>query len=68
MDALRLKELKNMTESEAARIFAQLDVPHPYPLRPSSGLVEQQYWFKLLRVKQATAAEAASERNSASSH
>jgi hypothetical protein len=67
MEALRLEELRRMTEDDAAKIFALLDPPHPYPLRQSSGLVQQQYWFKLQREQQDPIAEAAGERSSGSS-
>lgn len=45
---MRLEELRSMTEADSARIFAQLDPPRPYALRPSSGLVEQQRLFAKL--------------------
>ena len=48
LEQLRQEELRAMTETEAARVFAQLDPPQPYELRPSSGLVEQQRWFERL--------------------
>ena len=51
LDALQRQELRQMTERESARIFSQLDPPRPYELRPSSGLVEQQRWFRLFREK-----------------
>jgi hypothetical protein len=46
---MKRQSLRQMTEADAARIFAQLDPPRPYTLRESSGLVEQQRWFRLLR-------------------
>lgn len=49
LDHLRRQAIREMTESESAKIFAQLDPPRPYQLRPSSGLIEQQRWFRLLR-------------------
>ena len=50
MNAERLRELRQLTEREAARRFARsLQLPGPYPLRPSSGLVEQQRVFSRLR-------------------
>ncbi len=49
IDQLKADQLRGMTEADAARIFAQLDPPRPYALRPSSGLVEQQRLFALLR-------------------
>jgi hypothetical protein len=52
LEELKLEELRQMTESDAARIFAMLDPPRPYALRPSSGLVEQQRWFMLARTRQ----------------
>ena len=54
LEEMRLEELSQMTESDAARIFEQLDPPRPYELRPSSGLIEQQRWFRLLFDKQRT--------------
>lgn len=51
LEELRQQQLRNMTEAEAARIFSQLDPPRPYRLRPSSGLVEQQRWFRMLKEK-----------------
>ena len=50
LEELRRQELRAMTEADAARIFAQLDPARPYELRPTSGLVEQQRWFGLLRA------------------
>ncbi len=49
LEELHRQELRNMTEADAARIFALLDPPRPYELRPTSGLVEQQRWFRLFR-------------------
>jgi len=49
LDLLNLQALRAMTEADAARMFARLDPPRPYLLRPSSGLVEQQRLFALLR-------------------
>ena len=49
LDQMKRQSLRQMTEADAARIFAQLDPPRPYTLRESSGLVEQQRWFRLLR-------------------
>jgi hypothetical protein len=48
LEQLKLRSLREMTEADSARIFAQLDPPRPYVLRTTSGLVEQQYWFQLL--------------------
>lgn len=46
----RLRELRSLSELEAARRFARLlSRPLPYPLRASSGLVEQQRIFDCLR-------------------
>ena len=58
LEQLRREELENLTESQAASIFAQLDPPRPYELRPSSGLVEQQRWFQLFREKMEPASPA----------
>ena len=52
LEELRIERLRQMTEAESARIFSMLDPPRPYTLRPSSGLVEQQRWFRLLRERQ----------------
>ncbi len=48
LDEMRRQELSAMTEADAARIFDQLDPVRPYELRPTSGLVEQQRWFRKL--------------------
>ena len=46
----RLRDLRQLSEVEAARRFAKLlCAPPPYPLRESSGLVEQQRIFARLR-------------------
>jgi hypothetical protein len=45
--AIRLQELREMTEAESAIVFAKLEPCRPYPLRPTSGLVEQQRLFRL---------------------
>lgn len=46
----RLRALRRLSEVEAARQFATLlSPPPPYPLRPGSGLVEQQRIFSRLR-------------------
>ena len=43
LEAERLQRLRNLSELDAARQFAQLlQTLGPYPLRPTSGLVEQQ--------------------------
>lgn len=50
MNAERLRELRRLTESEAAQRFARLlSRSSGYPLRPGSGLVEQQRIFARLR-------------------
>ena len=54
LEELRIQELIGLTEADAAQIFAQLDPCRPYELRPSSGLVEQQRWFRLLMQKTAS--------------
>lgn len=51
LESLRRQQMRELTEADAARLFAMLDPPRPYQLRPSSGLVEQQRWFALLRKK-----------------
>jgi hypothetical protein len=50
---MRVEELRRMTEADAARVFAQLDPPRPYAVRPSSGLVDQQRLFGRLHPKRA---------------
>lgn len=48
--SLRVRELRQLSESESARRFARLLCPPaPYPLRKTSGLVEQQRVFARLR-------------------
>jgi len=50
LDARRLPSLRALTEREAAKKFATLlRLEGTYPLRPSSGLVEQQRVFDRLR-------------------
>lgn len=50
LDRERLRDLRQLSEVEAARRFADLlCVPPPYPLREGSGLVEQQRIFARLR-------------------
>lgn len=50
LDARRLSGLRALTEREAAERFATLlRLEGTYPLRPSSGLVEQQRVFDRLR-------------------
>lgn len=51
LEAERLKRLRGLSEQDAARQFAQmLQICSPYPLRPSSGLVEQQRLLARLRT------------------
>ncbi len=47
LSAMRRQELCEMTEAESAAVFAKLEPCRPYPLRPTSGLVEQQRLFRL---------------------
>ena len=50
LDTERVRRLRSLTEQDAARLFAQLLQIHgPYPLRPTSGLVEQQRLLARLR-------------------
>ncbi len=50
LEAERLQRLRGLSEQDAARQFAQLlQIRSPYPLRPSSGLVEQQRLLARLR-------------------
>lgn len=50
LDAQRLGDLRALSEFDAAQRFARLlSLPLPYPLRPDSGLVEQQRIFARLR-------------------
>lgn len=50
LEAERLRELRAMSERESAQRFARLlRIDPPYPLRPSSGLVEQQRILARLR-------------------
>lgn len=58
LELLRSETLRALTQRDAARIFALLDPPRPYELRSSSGLVEQQRWFDLLRRRAASAGAA----------
>lgn len=49
--SVRIRELRQMSETESAERFARLlSPPGPYPLRKSSGLVEQQRIFDRLRT------------------
>ena len=51
LTSLRIRELRQMSEAESAQRFARfLSPPGPYPLRKSSGLVEQQRIFARLRT------------------
>lgn len=55
LDELRRKELAAMTDDEARRVIADLfnDAPMPdLPVRTTSGLVEQQRLFALLRMQE----------------
>lgn len=49
LDRQHRLELQALSEIEAARRFARLLDIGPHPLRPSSGLVEQQRLFARLR-------------------
>ena len=50
LEANRLRELRQLSEQESAQRFAHLlCLVKPYPLRESSGLVEQQRIFSRLR-------------------
>lgn len=52
LERVRLRELRELSETEAAKRFALLlRLPGPYPLRRSSGLVEQQRILSRLRSK-----------------
>lgn len=48
MEHLRAEALKKLSESESARIFDGFDSPFPPVQRESSGLVEQQRYFRKL--------------------
>lgn len=55
-ERVRIQELRDLTEGEAARIAD--DLLQLLPLLPDepdrgSGLVEQQHWFSLLRQRNA---------------
>lgn len=51
LEAERLQRLRGLSERDAARQFAELlQIRGPYPLRPSSGLVEQQRLLARLRA------------------
>jgi hypothetical protein len=50
LDAERLRELRSLSERESAQRFARLfRLDTPYPLRLTSGLVEQQRLLGRLR-------------------
>lgn len=50
LEARRLQALRELSEEESARCFAELLTPDgEFALRPSSGLVEQQRIFARLR-------------------
>ena len=52
LEVERLQRLRSLSERDAARQFAQmLQIQSPYPLRPSSGLVEQQRLLAPLRTQ-----------------
>jgi hypothetical protein len=43
LEAERLRDLRALSERDAARLFAELSQGHAtFPLRPGSGMVEQQ--------------------------
>ena len=50
LETQRLEDLRSLSEADSARRFANLlRLEGSYPLRPSSGLVEQQRIFERLR-------------------
>jgi len=49
LDERRLRDLRALTEVEAARRFALITTSATVPARPTSGLVEQQRIFARLR-------------------
>ena len=52
LDAIRRRDLQSMTDDDARRAIADLfsmTMPPCLPLRTTSGLVEQQRLFALLR-------------------
>jgi hypothetical protein len=52
LQAERLQRLRGLSEKDAARQFAELlQIRGPYPLRQSSGLVEQQRLLAPLRTQ-----------------
>ena len=53
LEAIRRRELREMTDQQASAAAADLlmfPLPHDMPLRPGSGLVEQQRRFARLRA------------------
>lgn len=59
LDDLKKKNLRKMTEADAARAFTEWDYPLPSPWkrerRPEdNGLVEQQRWFMKAHAHRAT--------------
>jgi len=53
LQARRLSALRALSEYQSARYFANLlRLEGTYPLRPSSGLIEQQRIFDRLRKRQ----------------
>jgi hypothetical protein len=53
MEKLRENELRNVSEDDSVRIFDGLDSPFPPVLRDTSGLVEQQRYFRKLHPRPA---------------
>jgi hypothetical protein len=49
LDEQRVRDLRALTEVEAARRFALITEGFEIPVRPTSGLVEQQRIFARLR-------------------
>lgn len=52
LDAVRRREIAGLTDEDIRQILQNLfSVPFPadFPVRSSSGLVEQQRWFARLR-------------------
>jgi hypothetical protein len=55
VERVRLRELRSLTEAEAAAIADDLLPMLPFrPVEPDrgSGLIEQQRWFSLVRARQ----------------
>jgi hypothetical protein len=42
---IRIKELRELTDQQALQRSISLVPVKPFPIRPSSGLVELQQWF-----------------------